>query len=561
MRIGRFPELWVLRTWGTGAPIGRPAPRFAGDYSLTFFRIGANAMSRKTPRTSGQSRSLRIESLEPRTMMSGSQIINVQGPVAPPSGEVATPSSLVSPVIGTLRTTNTGPFTAAQIRSIYGFDKLSLNGAGTTIAIVDAYDDPTLIQDLHIFDQKFGLPDPNVTIAKEIDGDGKPPRADAGWSTETAIDVEWAHAIAPGANILLCQASSAGTDDLMFMVDFARKFSGVSVVSMSFGSREFERSWNPSSWFDENQTDYDSDVMTTPQGHRPVSFVASSGDDGSPFVKYPSTSPNVLAVGGTVITAYQNLTRIGNASAGTVSATPFVASGPTNFASMSYDTETAWSKGGGGFSGVESRPAYQNGFNSNSMRSTPDVAYAATGFWIVDNGNWESAWGTSCGAPQWAALIALANQGRAQLGGDTLANTISDIYRLPATDFHDITTGSTGSYSSTVGFDETTGRGTPIANLLINDLIHSEYLPPPVKVWPPIGVVGIVGSATTSVNAATVSTVTTKPTTTSSTSRVGGTANSLFVSRLGSRARPTTHASDAADGLMAALFGLDERLS
>jgi subtilase family serine protease len=329
---------------------------------------------------------------------------------------------------------------------------------------------------------------------------------------------------------------------------------------MSFGGREFEQSWNPSSWFDENQTDYDSSTFTTPQGHRPVSFVASSGDDGSPFVKYPSTSPNVLAVGGTVITAYQSLTTAGNTT-GSVSATAFAASGPTNFAAMSYDTETAWSKSGGGFSGVESRPAYQNGFNSNSMRSTPDVAYAATGFWIFNSGDggWETAWGTSCGAPQWAALIALANQGRAQLGGDTLANTMFDIYRLPAGDFHDITTGSTGTSQSTVGFDQTTGRGTPIANLLVNDLIHSEYLPPPVKVWP-IG--GIVGSTTTTLKTATISTVTTKPSTTTSVARAGSTTASRFVSRFGHTSRTTTHrASDAADRLTEALFGLNERLS
>jgi subtilase family serine protease len=517
-------------------------------------------MPRKTSQMSGRQerRSFNFECLEPRTMMSGSKIVNVQGPVAVASGPVATPS-LISP-IGGLRTTSTGPFTPAQIRSIYGFDKLSLNGAGTTIAIIDAYDDPTLIQDLHVFDQKFGLSDPNVTIAKELDGDGKPPRADAGWSTEMAIDVEWAHAIAPGANILLCQATDANTDNLMYMADFARKFPGVSVVSMSFGGREFEQSWNPSSWFDENQTDYDSSTFTTPQGHRPVSFVASSGDDGSPFVKYPSTSPNVLAVGGTVITAYQSLTTAGNTT-GSVSATAFAASGPTNFAAMSYDTETAWSKSGGGFSGVESRPAYQNGFNSNSMRSTPDVAYAATGFWIFNSGDggWETAWGTSCGAPQWAALIALANQGRAQLGGDTLANTMFDIYRLPAGDFHDITTGSTGTSQSTVGFDQTTGRGTPIANLLVNDLIHSEYLPPPVKVWP-IG--GIVGSTTTTLKTATISTVTTKPSTTTSVARAGSTTASRFVSRFGHTSRTTTHrASDAADRLTEALFGLNERLS
>ena len=141
-------------------------------------------MSRKTSRPPGrqQCRAFNFESLEPRTMMSASKTIAVKGPVAPPTGPVATPSLIAAPVLGALRTTSTGPFTPAQIRSIYGFDKLSLNGAGTTIAIVDAFDDPTLIQDLHVFDQKFGLSDPSVTIAKEIDGDGNPPRADKGWS-------------------------------------------------------------------------------------------------------------------------------------------------------------------------------------------------------------------------------------------------------------------------------------------------------------------------------------------------------------------------------------------
>ncbi len=530
-------------------------------------------MFRKTSPTSGRKprRSFTFEALEPRAMMSASSVINVKGPVVPPTGPVAVPMlTAVAKSIGTTTTTATGPFTPAQIRSIYGFDKLSLNGAGTTIAIVDAYNDPTLVQDLHVFDQKFGLADPNISIAKEIDGNGNPPRADAGWSGETALDVEWAHAIAPGANILLCQATDSNTDNLMYMAQYAANAPGVSVVSMSFGGTEFERTWNPSSWFDENQTDYDSGVFTTPQGHRPVSFVASAGDVGS-IVEYPSTSPNVLAVGGTVITAFQTTTTVGNATTAVkamagVNATPAVVSGPTNFQPMSYDTETAWSHGGGGFSGVESRPAYQNGFNSNSMRSVPDVAYAATGFWAFNSadGGWETVFGTSCGAPQWAGLIALANQGRAQLGGDTLGNTVADIYHLPASDFHDITTGSTGFFTSKVGFDQTTGRGTPIANLLVNDLIHSEFLPPPQKTGP-IGVGGIAGTGTTATNKAMVTTVTTNPTTTASTARIAGVvgiADSPFVSRIGHGDRDAPlRASDAADRLLEALFGPDARLS
>jgi subtilase family serine protease len=546
-----------------GAGARRPAVRrriLPAIFSATIPYMGANVMFRKTSRTSGrkQSRSFIFESLEPRAMMSANKTIMVNAPGTPPTGALAIPAVTASPIATTLRTTSTGPFTPAQIRSIYGFDKLSLNGAGTTIAIVDAYDDPTLVQDLHVFDQKFGLPDPSVSIAKEIDDNGNPPRADKGWSTETALDVEWAHAIAPGANILLCQATDNNTDNLMFMANYARNAPGVSVVSMSFGSTEFERTWNPSSWFDENQTDYDSGVFTTPQGHRPVSFVASAGDVGS-LVAYPSTSPNVLAVGGTVITAFESLTTVKKATTAGVSATPFVSVGPTNFQPMSYDTETAWSNGGGGFSGVESRPAYQNGFNSNSMRSVPDVAYAATGFWAFDSadGGWETVSGTSCGAPQWAGLIALVNQGRANLGGDTLANTMSDIYRMPSSDFHDITTGSTGFFHSTVGFDQTTGRGTPVANLLVNDLIHSEFLPPPRK-FPPISVGGIASTGTTSVNKASVINVTTKPTTTTG---ITGIAQLPLVSQFGPSAHATKHlASDAADQLVAAIFGPDGRL-
>jgi subtilase family serine protease len=337
----------------------------------------------------------------------------------------------------------------------------------------------------------------------------------------------------------------------MTAVNYARNAAGVSVVSMSFGGPEFERSWNPGSWSDQNQTDYDSSTFVTPQGHQPVSFVSSAGDVGSRVV-YPSTSPNVLAVGGTVITASE-ATKMAPSSV------------PNNWQTMSYDTESAWSDGGGGFSGVESRPAYQNGFDTSSMRSTPDVAYGASGFWVFDSNNndWNSVGGTSAGAPQWAATIALANQERAQLGGAPLSNTVADIYQLPSSDFHDITTGSTGIYSAKVGFDQTTGRGTPIANLLVNDLAHSEFLPPPVGT---IGNGTGIGINPTSPPKALVATVTptTTPTTTTSTTMKASIANvvaSPSVSPTIHAAGPKTlHASDAADELFAAMFGFERTL-
>ena len=445
--------------------------------------------------------------------------------------------------------TTTGPFNPLQIRQIYGFDKLSLNGAGTTIAIVDAYNDPSIVQDLNTFDSEFSLPTAQLTIHKTTTTNNK------SWDTETALDVEWAHAIAPAANILLVEASSNSVSDLMTAVNYARNAPGVSVVSMSFSMPEFEQSWNPGSWADGNQTDYDSGTFVTPQGHAPVSFVASAGNVGSRVV-YPSTSPNVLAVGGTVITASE-ATKVGPSSV------------PNNWQSMSYDFESAWSDGGGGFSGVESRPSYQNGFNSNSMRSTPDVAYGASGFWVFDSNNsdWENVGGTSAGTPQWAGIIALANQERAQLGGNTLANTVADIYQLPSSDFHDITLGSTGVYQAKVGFDQTTGRGTPIANLLVNDLAHSEWLPPPVNpISGPIGI-GISPTPPAKALVATVAPTTTSTTTSTSTSKtttsttvkpsIANVVVSPSVTRVVHGLGPTSlHASDAADQLFEALFGV-----
>jgi subtilase family serine protease len=505
-------------------------------------------MFRRNSRTTGrkQRRTFNFESLEPRAMMSASSNSVLNAPLAPAAGPTMSPmitaaqvGNAVTPLTGT---TTTGPFNPLQIRQIYGFDKLSLNGAGTTIAIVDAYNDPTIVQDLATFDTEFSLPTAQLTVHKVTTTNN------AKWDLETALDVEWAHAIAPAANILLVEASSDSTDDLMTAVNYARNASGVSVVSMSFGAAEFEQSWNPGSWSDENQTDYDSGTFVTPQGHQPVSFVSSAGDVGSRVI-YPSTSPNVLAVGGTVITASE-ATKVA------------VSSVPNNWQSMSYDAESAWSNGGGGFSGVESRPSYQNGFDTSSMRSTPDVAYGASGFWVFDSNNndWNSVSGTSAGAPQWAGIIALANQQRAQLGGGTLSNTVADIYQLPSSDFHDITTGSTGIYSAKVGFDQTTGRGTPIANLLVNDLAHSEWLPPPVK--PISGPVGIVITPTPPVNAM-VATVTPTTTTTSTTMKANianVVASPLVSPTVHAAGRTTLYASDAADQLFEAMFGYEGTL-
>src|SRR5207244_12638818 len=118
---------------------------------------------------------------------------------------------------GTTAFSTSGPTgtTPTQIRHAYGFDQITFSngtvkgdGSGETIAIVDAYDDPNIANDLHQFDVRFGLADPTFTKVNQSGG-STPPAANGGWASEIALDVEWSHAIAPKANILLVEASSA----------------------------------------------------------------------------------------------------------------------------------------------------------------------------------------------------------------------------------------------------------------------------------------------------------------------------------------------------------------
>ncbi len=143
--------------------------------------------------------------------------------------------------------------------------------------------------------------------------------------------------------------------------------------------------------------------------------------------------------------------------------------------SGTWSSESVWSDGGGGTSRYEGLPSYQSGLGITN-RGTPDVSYDAnpsTGFAVYDSygsGGWAQYGGTSVGAPQWAALIAIADQGRALSGKGSLSNAQAALYTLPRSDFHDITSGSNG-YSATSGYDVASGLGSPIANLVVRDLV------------------------------------------------------------------------------------------
>jgi len=324
-------------------------------------------------------------------------------------------------------------YTPAQVAQAYSFNTTGLSGAGQTIAVVTAYNSPSVAQDLAVFDRTFGLPNPQLQVVNQAGGTPSGP-TDAGWALETALDVEWAHATAPQANILVVEANTASVADLTTAVDYARHQPAVSVVSMSFGTAEFPQ-----------ELRYDA-VLTTPPGHRGITFVAASGDSGAGAV-WPAVSPNVLSVGGTTLLT-----------------------SPTG----AYAGEIGWSQSGGGVSAFEVEPAYQRGVQTTGWGGTPDVAYDAapqTGFAVYQGGGWQVVGGTSAGAPQWAGLIALADQERGQLGLGSLnqTQTQTEIYNLPASDFHDVVFGDNG-YPAGPGYDFVTGRGSPIANRVIAGL-------------------------------------------------------------------------------------------
>jgi hypothetical protein len=347
----------------------------------------------------------------------------------------------------------------AQVRTAYEVDQISFgvagtnvagNGAGQTIAIVDAGDDSFLLptsspnyatSDLAQFDVGSGLADPpsftkatqNGTVTSDPSGS---------WELEEALDVEWAHAIAPAANIVLVECNYVSNTSQLFAnlaaaAKYAATLPNVSVVSMSWGSVDGDAS-SPGEFF--NEASYDSD-FTTPSGHSNVTFLAATGDN--TYSEYPAFSPNVVAVGGTTLNLHKD---------------------------NSYSSETYWSGAGYGTSIDESLPAYQAaaGYTS-SGRVDPDVSFDAdpvTAVWVYNSSHntkspWEGVAGTSLGCPAWAGLVAIANQGRALLGAaplDGASQTLPALYGMPSADFNQVS----GANASV-----TTGLGTPKANLLV----------------------------------------------------------------------------------------------
>ncbi|MDR3582676.1 MAG: S53 family peptidase [Candidatus Pacebacteria bacterium] len=319
--------------------------------------------------------------------------------------------------------------TPAQIKKAYG---LPATGGTGTIAIIDAYDDPSIESDLAVFDKQYGLPActvKNGCLEKHMMS--ATTTKNGGWAVEISLDVEWAHAIAPNAKILLVEAKTQSGANLLAAVDYATGRKDVTAVSMSWGGEEFS-----------DQLSYDAHLM--PKANPGTIFFAASGDDGT-GVSWPASSPNVIGVGGTSLT--------------------FSSKG-------ALVSETAWSGSGGGVSAYEKQPAYQKAYSipkAGGMRAIPDVAYDAdpsSGFSVYYSGGktsgtvngWYVVGGTSAGAPQWAAIRALGTVTLAKLYADKAASSTLSYFR-------DITSGSNGTCkyycAARARYDYVTGLGSP----------------------------------------------------------------------------------------------------
>ncbi|WP_225847777.1 S53 family peptidase [Streptomyces sp. HPF1205] len=484
----------------------------------------------------------------------GTLALAAAGTLSAPGITAAAPQ--VRPTVAdfTQLTTSTTPPTQAQcasagrrcfspqaVRAAYNVGPLhsaGLDGRGQTIAIVDAYGSDTMAHDLHVFDQAFGVApmcgEEGVTCAPGMPTFGElhlqgspatkaPPSKSQGtgqedksaWALEVALDVETAHAMAPGANILLVTTPTAetlgvqGFPQMMAAEDYVVKHHLATVISQSFASAE-EAFGSPQAL--ENLRYAFQDAAASG-----VTVLGSSGDGGTansqkqpvsqggatipyPTVQWPASDPLVTGVGGTYLCT--------SAEATTARVTDST-SQPAACQAHSGQAEVGWTFAGGGYSHVFAKPGYQSGTlpagstSIGTMRGVPDIALqasSATGALVYlslppdgQSGlkcgstpcstGWYDIGGTSLSCPQWAGLVAIADQ----INGGGLGLINPALYKLAAdpasyaADFHDVTTGNNAAdptvpgYPATPGWDPVTGLGTPNAANLVPALVSASH--------------------------------------------------------------------------------------
>jgi subtilase family serine protease len=339
----------------------------------------------------------------------------------------------------------------SAVQTVYNLSGLSPNsgaGNGQIIAIVDAFHDPNALSDLNTFNAQYGYAQLSTCTSltqsgpcfEQVFAQGKQPRTNAGWVLEESLDIEWAHAEAPAAKIVLVEAATNSNSNLFGAVVAASNL-GATEVSMSWGGGESS-----------GETSLDSDFT------RAGTFYTASAGDSGHAAEYPAASPHIIAVGGTTL----------NGCSGT---------------HCSFTTETTWSGSGGGASAVEPIPSYQSGYTgpvfgastinalTGGHRGIPDVSFDAnpnTGVSIFDStadqgqSGWFTVGGTSVGAPNWAGILAAGKAANSTaLEGD------SAIYSGGyTTNLRDVTSGTNGNCGTDctagTGYDLVTGLGSPI---------------------------------------------------------------------------------------------------
>jgi subtilase family serine protease len=317
--------------------------------------------------------------------------------------------------------------TPQQIRTAYG---LPSTGGSGVIAIVDAFDYPTALADFNKFSHDYGLPQEtgNGSVFEVVYAGGSQPTLDCGWAQEAALDIEWAHAMAPNAKIILVEAATNSLADLFAAVDVAAAH-GASQVSMSWGSGEFAGETSFDSYFDNAN----------------IAYFAASGDTGGKTI-YPGVSQYVLAAGGTSLTLNADNT---------------------------IKSETGWSGSGGGRSAYVQTPPYQsaiaNTVNLGGKRGVPDFSFDAdpnTGVLVYDSTScgglvgWLIFGGTSVSSPSLAGIANLAGGNHGSNPSDSNSE-LSTIYSgLGGSNFNDILSGRAGSFRAGTGWDFVTGVGS-----------------------------------------------------------------------------------------------------
>jgi subtilase family serine protease len=315
----------------------------------------------------------------------------------------------------------------ADFQQAYGFPA-GLDGSGQTIVILVPYGDPALAGDLALFDGFFGIPAPPSLEVVPVAGSGAPGSGEQlHWAIETAADVEYAHALAPAARIVVAQAATDDDSDIVLAATAVLPRSPGAVVSMSFGDVE----GNPTAG--SFVTDLHAvllqatalrETLVAASGNAGATFTPFTGSD-TAVAGYPASDPLVTAVGGTM---------------------PL--NGPGGLlVNGAYGGEQVWNEppgaSGGAPSALFAAPPWQRPVTDFKTRTVPDVAFnaeSAGGSTVFALGHAGLVGGTSLGAPAWAAIFALVNQARAAAGRGPLGLANDNLYKLgrKGGDFHDV---------------------------------------------------------------------------------------------------------------------------